>query len=142
MGKSRGEHVEPWSTTIGGVKQGGPNKLDIKAVKQLPGGKYVTARNLKLKDRGLHKQPWVKALIKLAVKCRTAFHGKGGSGSWEDDDSLLLRVRANAKLIEGALVSGNVEGVYALAGKGFIQHREEAINALRGEIHTASEPSL
>ena len=142
MGKSRGEHVEPWSTTIGGVKQGGLNKSDTTTAQQLHGGKHITARNRKSMGRGLRRQPWVKALIKLAVKCRTAFHGKRGLGSWEDDDSLLLRVRANAKQIESAIVSGNVEGVYALAGKGFIQHREEAINALRGEIHTASEPSL
>lgn len=146
MGTSRGEHGEPRSTTIGGVKQGGLNKPVKTAVQQLPRGKQVTARNSKLMGRGLRTQPWLKALIKLAVKCRAAFLGKahdrkGDLGGWEGDDSLLLRVCTNAKQIESAIVSGNVKGVYALAGKGFIRHREEAINALRGDSHTASVPS-
>ena len=40
--------------------------------------------------------------------------------------------------IEDALISKDVDAVYALAGNGFSQHNEEAFNALQGDNSTAS----
>lgn len=125
---------------------------DSAAVKHFLGGtlpkEQVTVPHRKLKGRGLRKQPWLKALKKLARQCRDAFwrnaHANASErdfGSWEDNDSQLLRVSANARQIENAIVSGDVKAVYALAGYGFIQYSEEAFNALRDDSHTAYEPS-
>lgn len=146
MGTIRGERAEQSSTTIGGLKRSRRNQSDTRTVQQPQRGKHLTAPNRKSMGRGLRRQAWLKALIKLAVKCRDAIRGKahtvkGDLGSWEDNDSQLLRVTANARQIENAIVSGDVKAVYALAGYGFIQHSEEAFNALRGDNHTASVTS-
>ena len=146
MGTNRGERVEQSNTTIGAVKRSRRNQSDTRAVQQPQRGKHVTAPNRKLMGRGLRRQAWLKAFIKLAGKCRDAFRGKahtvkGEFGGWENNDSQLLRVSANARQIENAIVSGDVKAVYALAGYGFIQHSEEAFNALRDDNHTASAPS-
>lgn len=125
---------------------------DYGAVKHFLNGtlpkEQITVPHRKLKGRGLRKQPWMKALRKLARQCRDAFcrnaHANASErdfGSWEDDDSQLLRVNANAWQIENAIVIGDVKAVYALAGSGFIQHSEEAFNALQGDNHNASVTS-
>lgn len=121
-------------------------RSDYAAEKHLLGRnkENVTAPQRKLMGQGLRRQPWLKALKKLAKRCRNAFCRNAleqKMGTWEDNDSQLLRVSANARQIEDAIVSGDEKAIYALAGYGFIQHREEAFNALRDDSHTAYEPS-
>ena len=142
-----GERDESSSTMIGGLKRSRLNQSEAMKVQQPQRAKHVTAQNRKTMGSGLSKQPWVKTLINLAVKWRESLRGKAHRqkaefASWDDNDSLLLKVCASAKQIEGAIVMGNEAGAYALAGQGFIRHREEAINALLGDSHTASAPSL
>ena len=144
---------EPSGKAVGKLIKGSFERLNNAAAQHLLGGafakEHVTApHRKKVIGRGRRRPGWLMALSKLAMRCRDALCRNAhvyaldrDFGSWEDNDSQLLRVCANARQIEDAIVSGDVKAVYALVGHRFTQHREEAFNALQGDSHTAYEPS-
>ena len=65
---------EPSGTAVGKLIQGSCERPNNAAAQRLLGGilakENVTASRRKLKGRSLRKQSWLKALRKLAMRCR------------------------------------------------------------------------